>query len=37
MPFSTVAKKGHLHNMADIEKEAMGYPVIYHLVAREFT
>ena len=35
--FSTVAKKGHLHNMAEIEEEAVSFPVICQLVARELT
>ena len=34
--FSAVAKKDHLDNMAEIEKEAVGFPVICHLVEREF-
>ena len=35
--FSAVAKKGHLHNIAEIYKEALQLPLICHLVAREFT
>ena len=26
-----------LHKMAEFEKEAVGFPVVCHLVAREFT
>ena len=29
--------EGHLHNLAEIEREAVGFPVICHLMAREFT
>ena len=36
-PLSAVAKKRHLHNMDEVEKEAVGFPVICHLVARLFT
>ena len=35
--FSAVGKKGHLHYMAEIEKEAVVSPVLCHHVAREFT
>ena len=35
--FSDIARKDHLHNMAEIEKEALGFPVMCHLVTREFT
>ena len=35
--FSAVPKISHLHNKDDNEKEAVGFPVICHLVAREFT
>ena len=35
--FSAVANKGDLYNMAEIEKETVVFPVMYHLVAREFT
>ena len=37
MLFSAVAKRGYFHNMAKIEKEAVGFSVICHLVRREFT
>ena len=33
---SAKAKEGHLHNMGDIEKEAVGFPVMCYLVTREF-
>ena len=35
--FSAVVKKGHIHNLSQIQKEAVGFPVICHLVARKFT
>ena len=37
IPFSAVAKKGHFQNMAEIDKEAVRFPVICLLVAGEFT
>ena len=37
MQFSAVAKKGHLHIMTEIEKEAVGFPVMCNLVPMEFT
>ena len=30
-------QKYDLHEMAEIDKDAVGFPVICHLVAREFT
>ena len=35
--FSAIAKEGHLHNITETEKEAMGLHVICYLVTREFT
>ena len=35
--FSAVAKKNVLHNMGEIEKEAVGFLVMCHLVAGEIT
>ena len=37
MLFLAVAKKGHLHNIAEIDKEPVGFPVICQLIARKFT
>ena len=34
--FSALATKGDLHNMAEIEKESVGFPEMCHLVAGEF-
>ena len=35
-PNFSCSQKCDFHKMAEIEKEAVGFPVIYHLVAGEF-
>ena len=35
--FFSCSQKGDLQNMAEIEKESVGFPVIWQLVAGEFT
>ena len=36
LKFSAEVKKGCIHNMTEIEKKAVGFPVICHLVVTEF-
>ena len=32
-----ISQKGHFHYMPEIEKEAVGFPMMCHLMAKELT